>query len=356
MFERLESIERRYAELHECMARPEVAADFEQMQELAREHASLQDLVAKYGQYKAAVASLEETKGMITQGLDEDMAELARDEMASLQERRDRLVEEIKKALVPRDPADDKSVIVEIRAGAGGDEAGLFAADLFRMYIRYASNRGWGTEVISSNETGIGGFKEIIFDVTGKGAYSRLKYESGVHRVQRVPFTESSGRIHTSTATVAVLPEAKEVDIAVDPGDLRVDTFRASGAGGQHVNKVESAVRITHLPTGMVVSCQDERSQLKNRAKAMAVLRARLLDAERQRQVQEVTDARRSQVGTGDRSEKIRTYNYPQSRVTDHRIGLTLHSLEAVLEGAIDEIIDAVTEADQAKRLEASVG
>jgi peptide chain release factor 1 len=224
------------------------------------------------------------------------------------------------------------------------------------MYVRYASNRGWGTEVISSNETGIGGFKEIIFDVTGKGAYSRLKYESGVHRVQRVPFTESSGRIHTSTATVAVLVEAEEVDITVDPSDLRVDTFRASGAGGQHVNKVESAVRITHLPTGMVVSCQDERSQLKNRAKAMAVLRARLLDAERQRQVQEVTDARRSQVGTGDRSEKIRTYNYPQSRVTDHRIGLTLHSLEAVLEGAIDEIIDAVTDADQAKRLEASVG
>jgi peptide chain release factor 1 len=356
MFERLESIERRYAELHETMARPEVAADFEQLQELARENSSLEGVVAKYGQYKDVVASLEETQGMITQGLDEDMAQLARDEVASLQERRDRLIEEIKKALVPRDPADDKSVIVEIRAGAGGEEAGLFAADLFRMYVRYASNRGWGTEVISSNETGIGGFKEIIFDVTGKGAYSRLKYESGVHRVQRVPFTESSGRIHTSTATVAVLVEAEEVDIAVDPSDLRVDTFRASGAGGQHVNKVESAVRITHLPTGMVVSCQDERSQLKNRAKAMAVLRARLLDAERQRQVQEVTDARRSQVGTGDRSEKIRTYNYPQSRVTDHRIGLTLHSLEAVLEGAIDEIIDAVTDADQAKRLEASVG
>lgn len=356
MFERLESIERRYAELHETMARPEVAADFERLQELARENSSLEGVVAKYGQYKDVVASLEETQGMITQGLDEDMAQLARDEMASLQERRDRLIEEIKKALVPRDLADDKSVIVEIRAGAGGEEAGLFAADLFRMYIRYASNRGWGTEVISSNETGIGGFKEIIFDVTGKGAYSRLKYESGVHRVQRVPLTESSGRIHTSTATVAVLVEAEEVDIAVDPSDLRVDTFRASGAGGQHVNKVESAVRITHLPTGMVVSCQDERSQLKNRAKAMAVLRARLLDAERQRQVQEVTDARRSQVGTGDRSEKIRTYNYPQSRVTDHRIGLTLHSLEAVLEGAIDEIIDAVTDADQAKRLEASVG
>jgi peptide chain release factor 1 len=247
-------------------------------------------------------------------------------------------------------------VIVEIRAGAGGDEAGLFASDLFRMYSRYASARGWATEVITSNETGIGGLKEIIFEVRGKGAYSRLKYESGVHRVQRVPLTESSGRIHTSTATVAVLPEAEEVDIAVDPNDLRVDTFRASGAGGQHVNKVDSAVRITHLPTGTVVTCQDERSQIKNRAKAMAVLRARLLDIERQRQFQEVSDARRSQVGTGDRSEKIRTYNYPQSRVTDHRIGLTLHSLEAVLEGDLDEVIDAAATADQAKKLEVGVG
>ena len=356
MLERLNSIERRYADLNELMSRPEISSDFERLQELAREHASLERLVAKYGDYKATLATLEETQAMMAQGLDEEMAELARDEMQSLQARRDDLLQEIKVALVPRDPADDKNVIVEIRAGAGGDEAGLFAADLFRMYSRFAVAKRWTTEVISSNETGIGGFKEIIFEVRGKAAYSKLKYESGVHRVQRVPLTESSGRIHTSTATVAVLPEAREVDIAVDPNDLRVDTFRASGAGGQHVNKVDSAVRITHLPTGMVVSCQDERSQLKNRSKAMAVLRARLLDVERQRQFQEVTDARRSQVGTGDRSEKIRTYNYPQTRVTDHRIGLTLHNLEAVLEGDLEEIIDAAATADQAKRLEAKVG
>ncbi len=356
MLERLDSIERRYDELNELMSRPDVSGDFERLQKLAREHASLEGVVSKYREYKATLASLDETQAMIAQGLDEEMAELARDEVGSLQGRRDDLLQEIKIALVPRDPADDKNVIVEIRAGAGGDEAGLFASDLFRMYSRYALAKGWATEVINSNETGIGGFKEIIFEVRGKGAYSRLKYESGVHRVQRVPLTESSGRIHTSTATVAVLPEAEEVDIAVDPSDLRVDTFRASGAGGQHVNKVDSAVRITHLPTGMVVTCQDERSQLKNRSKAMAVLRARLLDIERQRQFQEVTDARRSQVGTGDRSEKIRTYNFPQTRVTDHRIGLTLHNLEAVLDGDLNEIVDAVATADQAKRLEAKVG
>lgn len=293
---------------------------------------------------------------MLTQGLDEEMAGLAKDEVESLQAQRDHLLQEIKLALIPRDPADEKDVIVEIRAGAGGNEAGLFAADLFRMYARYASSKRWRTEVMSSNETGIGGFKEIIFEVKGRGAYSRLKYESGVHRVQRVPLTESSGRIHTSTATVAVLPEAEEVEVDIDTNDLRVDTYRASGAGGQHVNKVESAVRITHIPTGMVVTCQDERSQIKNRVKAMAVLRARLLDRERQRQVQELTDTRRSQVGTGDRSEKIRTYNFPQGRVSDHRIGLTLHNLEAVLEGGLDEIIDAVATADQAKQLEVQVG
>jgi peptide chain release factor 1 len=293
---------------------------------------------------------------MIDQGLDSEMAELARDEMGNLQARHDSLIQEIKVALIPRDPADDKDVIVEIRAGAGGEEAGLFAADLFRMYSRYAGAKGWTTEIMSSNETGIGGFKEIIFEVKGKSVYRRLKFESGVHRVQRVPLTESSGRIHTSTATVAVLPEAEEVDVYVDPSDLRIDTFRASGAGGQHVNKTDSAVRITHLPTGMVVSCQDERSQLKNRTRAMAVLRARLLDIEQQRQMQEVTDARRSQVGTGDRSEKIRTYNFPQSRVSDHRIGLNLHNLESVLEGELDQLIDAVATADQAKRLGGKVG
>jgi len=356
MLERLNSIERRYTELNELMSEPEVASDFDKMQKLAREQASIEELVTKYREYKATVKSLEETQAMITQGLDEEMAELAKDEVKRLEEQCDRLLQEIKVALIPSDPADDKDIIVEIRAGAGGEEAGLFAADLFRMYTRYASAKGWLPEIMSSNETGIGGFKEIVFEVKGKGAYSRLKYESGVHRVQRVPLTESSGRIHTSTATVAVLPEAEEVELAIDLNDLRVDTFRASGAGGQHVNKVSSAVRITHLPTGIVTTCQDQRSQMKNRVRAMAVLRARLLDRERQRQLQEVTDTRRSQVGTGDRSEKIRTYNFPQGRVTDHRIGLTLHNLESVLEGNLDEIIDAVATADQAKQLEVEVG
>ena len=356
MLERMDSIERRYDDLNELMSQPEVASDFDKLQELAREHASIEELVVKYREYKAVAESIEETQTMLAQGLDEEMAQLARDEIEELQTKSESLLQEIRLALVPRDPADDRSVIVEIRAGAGGEEAGLFAADLFRMYSRYAAERGWATEIMSSNETGIGGFKEIIFEVNGKGAFSKLKYESGVHRVQRVPLTESSGRIHTSTATVAVLPEADEVDVSIDPSELRVDTFRASGAGGQHVNKVDSAVRITHLPTGIVVTCQDERSQMKNRTKAMAVLRARLLDSERQRQLQEVTDSRRSQVGTGDRSEKIRTYNYPQGRVSDHRIGLTLHNLESVLEGDLDEIIDAVATADQAKKLEAKVG
>ena len=356
MLKRLDSIERRYTELNELMSEPEVASDFDKLQNLAREQASIEELVTKYREYKATLKSLEETQAMVAQGLDVEMAKLAKDEVESLEEQRDRLLQEMRIALLPHDPADDKDVIVEIRAGAGGEEAGLFAANLFRMYARYASAKGWLPEIVSSNETGIGGFKEIIFEVKGKGVYSRLKYESGVHRVQRVPLTESSGRIHTSTATVAVLPEAKEVELAIDPDDVRVDTFRASGAGGQHVNKVSSAVRITHLPTGMVVTCQDERSQMKNRVRAMAVLRARLLDRERERQFQEVADARRSQVGTGDRSEKIRTYNFPQGRVTDHRIGLTLHNLESVLEGNLDEIIDAVATTDQAKQLEVKVG
>ena len=293
---------------------------------------------------------------MLNQDLDEEMEELTKEEIDSLQEQSDQLLEELKLALVPKDPADDKDVIVEIRAGTGGEEAGLFAADLYRMYTRYAMARRWQTEVLSSNDTGVGGFKEIVFEVKGKGAYGKLKYESGVHRVQRVPVTESSGRIHTSAATVAVLPEAEEIDVAVDPNDLRIDTYRASGAGGQHVNKTDSAVRITHIPTGIVVTCQDERSQTKNKAKAMAVLRAKLFDEERQRQFQEVTDTRRSQVGSGDRSEKIRTYNFPQSRVSDHRIGLTLHNLESILEGDLDEIIDAVSNEVRAKQLETQLG
>jgi peptide chain release factor 1 len=356
MLDRLDSIEERYNELNKLMSRPDIASDFDKLQELAREHASVEEIVIKYRDYRAVLKDIEDTQAIIDEGMDEEMVELAGEEMEGLIEKREQLLQDIKAALIPRDPADEKNVIVEIRAGAGGDEAGLFAADLFRMYSRYASAHGWNTEILSSNTTGIGGFKEIIFEVKGKGVYGKLKYESGVHRVQRVPQTESSGRIHTSTATVAVLAEAEEVDVAIDSNELRIDTYRASGAGGQHVNKVDSAVRITHLPTGMVVTCQDERSQIKNRAKAMAVLRARLLDIERQRQFQEVSDVRRSQVGTGDRSEKIRTYNYPQGRVSDHRIGLTLHNLEGVLEGYLDEIIDAVATADRAKQLEVTVG
>ncbi len=356
MLERLETIEKRYEELNELMARPEIALDFEKLQNLARERANLEDVVTRYREYKATMKSLEDTQAMLNQKLDEDMTALAKEEIEDLQSKRERVLQEIKVALLPKDPADKKDVIVEIRAGAGGEEAALFAASLFRMYSRYAASKGWKADIINSNETGIGGLKEVIFEIKGKGVYSRLKYESGVHRVQRVPVTESSGRIHTSTATVAVLPEAEEIEVAVDPNDLRVDTFRSGGAGGQNVNKVASAVRITHIPTGMVVVCQDERSQLQNKIKAMAVLRARLLDQERQRQFQEVTDARRSQVGTGDRSEKIRTYNFPQSRVTDHRIGLTVHNLEGILEGDIDDIIDAVATADQTKQLEAKVG
>jgi len=356
MLERLESIEKRYDELNNLMAQPEVSLDFERLQNLARERATIEEVVTKYRQYKTTMKSIEDTQAMLNDKLDEDLASLAKEELASLQEKRERILQEIKVALVPKDPADKKDVIVEIRAGAGGEEAALFASSLFRMYSRYAATKGWKVDILNSNETGIGGFKEVIFEIKGKGVYSRLKYESGVHRVQRVPVTESSGRIHTSTATVAVLPEAEDVEVAVDPSDLRIDIFRSGGAGGQNVNKVSSAVRLTHIPTGMVVVCQDERSQLQNKVKAMAVLRARLLDQERQRQFREVTDARRSQVGTGDRSEKIRTYNFPQGRVTDHRIGLTIHNLEGILEGDLEDIIDAVANADQAKQLEAKVG
>lgn len=356
MLERLESIEKRYEELNNLMAQPEVALDFEKLQNLARERANLEEVVTRYQEYKATMKSLEDTQAMLNDRLDEGMTALAKEELESLQKKRERLLQELKVALLPKDPADKKDVIVEIRAGAGGGEAALFASDLFRMYTRYAASRGWKVDIMSSNETGIGGFKEIIFEVKGQGVYSRLKYESGVHRVQRVPVTEASGRIHTSTATVAVLPEAEEIEVAIDPNDLKIDTFRSGGAGGQNVNKVASAVRMTHIPTGMVVVCQDERSQLQNKTKAMAVLRARLLDQERQRQFQEVTDARRSQVGTGERSEKIRTYNFPQGRVSDHRIGLTIHNLEAILEGDLNDIIDAVATADQTKQLEAKVG
>jgi peptide chain release factor 1 len=356
MLERLDSIEKRYEELNELMAQPEVSQDFERLQTLAKERSSLAEVVTRYREYKATMKSIEDTQAMLSQRLDEDMTALAKEELEELQRKRDQLLEDIKVSLLPKDPADKKNVIMEIRAGAGGDEAALFASDLFRMYSRYAASKGWKVDIMNSSETGIGGLKEVIFEIKGQGAYSRLKYESGVHRVQRVPVTESSGRIHTSTATVAVLPEANEVEVAIDPNDLRIDIFRSGGAGGQNVNKVSSAVRIIYIPTGMMVVCQDERSQLQNKIKAMTVLRARLLDQERQRQFQEVTDTRRSQVGTGERSEKIRTYNFPQGRVSDHRIGLTIHNLEGILEGDLDDIIDAVATADQSKQLEAKVG
>ncbi len=352
MLDQLERIDKRYQELDQQIASPEVASDPKQLQILAQERATIESLVTKYREYKATAKSLEETRAMLDGGLDEDMAALVKQEIESLESRLDHLLLELKLDLLPKDASDERDIIMEIRAGAGGDEAGLFAADLFRMYSLYAQSKGWGIDIIDCNESGIGGFKEIIFEVKGKGAFSRLKYERGVHRVQRVPVTESSGRIHTSTATVAVLPQADEVELSINPDDLKIDFYHSGGAGGQHVNKVATAVRITHLPTGVVATCQDERSQLRNRTKAMSVLRARLLDMEQRKQQQEITEQRRSQVGTGDRAEKIRTYNFPQDRVSDHRIGLTRHNLPRILEGDLDEVIDALATHDQAKRLE----
>jgi len=352
MLDQLEGIEKRYQELGRQIARPEVTSDPKQLQVLAQERASIEDLVTKYRKYKATSKSLEETKAMLNGELDEDMVALVKQEIESLESKLGHLLQELKFALLPKDANDERDIIMEIRAGAGGDEAGLFAADLFRMYTRYAQSKGWGVDIINVNESGIGGFKEIIFEIKGKGAFSRLKYERGVHRVQRVPTTEFIGRIHTSTATVAVLAEADEVEVSVNPDDLKVDFFRSHGAGGQNVDKVATAVRITHLPTGIVATCQDERSQLTNRIRAMSVLRARLLDIEQRKQEAEMTEQRRSQVGTGHRAEKIRTYNFSQDRVSDHRIGLTLHNLPRILEGELDELIDALAANDQMKRLE----
>ncbi len=350
IIEKIATIEERYDELTEQMTKPEVIADPAELQRYAKEQAGLEELVGKYREYKAATKSIDETRKMLDDGLDEELQELAKDELVELRDRQAKLLEEITALLLPKDPNDARDVIVEIRAGAGGEEAALFASELFRMYSRYAERQRWHVEVMDSNPTGIGGLKEIIFEIKGRGAYSRLKYESGVHRVQRVPLTEASGRIHTSTATVAVLPEVEEVDVQINPDDLKIDTFCSGGAGGQNVNKVSTAVRITHMPTGMVVTCQDERSQLKNKTKALAVLRARLYDVEQRKRDEEVTQARRSQVGTGDRSEKIRTYNFPQDRVTDHRIGLTVHRIPSILDGDIDDVINALITADQAAR------
>jgi peptide chain release factor 1 len=352
MWERLHSIEERYESLTAEMARPEVASDYERLQALAKERASVEEVVSLYRQYREADRLAAEARTLLDESDDPGLTALAREELESQTALRDRLEEELKRALLPRDPRDEKNVIVEIRAGTGGDEAGLFAADLFRMYSRYADRQGWEVDVLNRHESGVGGFKEIIFEVKGKGAFSRLKYESGVHRVQRVPVTEAQGRIHTSTATVAVLPEAEEVEVDIREDELKIDIFHSSGAGGQNVQKVATAVRLTHLPTGMVVTCQDERSQLKNRVRALAVLRARLLDQRQREQTEEVTEARRAQVGSGERAEKIRTYNFPQDRVTDHRVGLTTHNLPAVLGGeGLDEIIDAVATSEQARML-----
>ena len=320
-------------------------------QKLSREHAQLAPVVEKYREYKKVREGLAEAKAIFDDNPDADMRRLAEDEIAELRPRLEALERELPILLLPKDPNDAKNVIVEIRGGVGGEEAALFAGDLFRMYARYAERRGWRVDVIDKNATEIGGFKEISFSVDGAGAYSFLKYESGTHRVQRVPVTESSGRIHTSAVTVAVLPEAEEVEVEIAPADLRIDTYCASGAGGQYVNRTETAIRITHLPTGIVVQCQDEKSQLKNKEKAMRVLRARILEAAREEQAATVAADRKSQVGSGDRSERIRTYNFPQGRVTDHRIGLTLHKLAAVLDGDLDELLAALITADQAEKL-----
>ena len=351
MLDKLHAVEEKYRELESLISDPAVLADMAKWQKLSREHAQLAPVVEKYREYKKVREGLAEAKAIFDDNPDADMRRLAEEEIAELRPRLEVLERELPILLLPKDPNDAKNVIVEIRGGVGGEEAALFAGDLFRMYARYAERRGWRVDVIDKNATEIGGFKEISFSVDGAGAYSFLKYESGTHRVQRVPVTESSGRIHTSAVTVAVLPEAEEVEVEIAPADLRIDTYCASGAGGQYVNRTETAIRITHLPTGIVVQCQDEKSQLKNKEKAMRVLRARILEAAREEQAATVAADRKSQVGSGDRSERIRTYNFPQGRVTDHRIGLTLHKLAAVLDGDLDELLAALITADQAEKL-----
>jgi peptide chain release factor 1 len=355
MLEKLQTLEERFESITEEMARPEVVADYQRLQVLAKERASIEDVVSLYRDLRSVTSELEDTRSLINEGSDPDLVHLAREEAATLEEKESRLQEQIKLALLPRDPHDDRDVIVEVRAGTGGEEAGLFAGDLFRMYSRYAERKRWGVEVLSANESEKGGYKEIVFEVNGKGAYSRFKFESGVHRVQRVPATETQGRVHTSAATVAVLPEAEDIEVDVDEKELKWDVFHSGGAGGQNVNKVATAVRVTHLPTGIVVQCQDERSQLKNKTKALMILKSRLLQIREEEQAAQISDSRRSQVGGGDRSEKIRTYNFQQDRVTDHRVGLTRHNLQAFLDGEIDDVIDAVATADQAQRLEESL-
>lgn len=352
MFDKLKEVEAKYNDISERLTDPAVISDNDRYKKLMREHKQLTPIIDKFHEYEAAKANFDEAKDLLDDGgLEKDFKEMVEEQMLESKDIIDRVSDEIKILLLPRDPNDDKNVIIEIRGGAGGEEAALFAATLMRMYSMYAESKGWKTEIINENPTELGGYKEVSFMIEGDGAYSRLKFESGVHRVQRVPDTESQGRIHTSTVTVAVLPEVDDVEIEINPADLQVDTYRASGAGGQHVNKTESAIRITHLPTGLVVECQDERSQHKNRDKAMKVLRSRLYEQAQKEQTDKIASERKSQVGTGDRSERIRTYNYPQGRVSDHRIGLTLYHLEQILNGSVDEIFDALITADQAEKL-----
>ena len=351
MLDKLAGIEKRFKEIDEALAT--VGDDYKRAAELAKERSDLEPLVKKAGEYRKVVQQVEEARQMMEHGDDPELKELAKEELAELEPRQKQLEAEIKRMLLPKDPRDDRNVIIEIRAGTGGEEAALFAADLFRMYTRYAERRGWKVEVMSANETGLGGFKEITFLIKGKGAYSRLKYEAGVHRVQRVPTTESQGRIHTSTATVAVLAEVDDVEIEIPDKDIKIDVYNSAGAGGQNVQKNATAVRITHLPTGIVVACQDERSQLQNKLRAMSILKARLYEIEEARRRAEVDEARRSQVGTGERSEKIRTYNFPQSRVTDHRINKSIYNLPAVLDGELDDFIDELATREEADRLAA---
>jgi peptide chain release factor 1 len=353
MFENVAEVLRRYDELSDLLATPKVAQDPDLIRKYGREQSEIEEMALTYRDYLAASLELEETTTMLTDEADAALREMVADEINQLNARIERDSEKLTELLLPKDPRDDRSVIVEIRAGTGGEEAALFAADLYHMYLQYASNRHWRSEVMSSNETGIGGYKEIIFEVKGKAAYSRLKFESGVHRVQRVPSTETSGRIHTSTASVVVMPEVEDVEVEIKDSDLRIDIFRAAGHGGQGVNTTDSAIRITHIPTGLVAQCQDERSQLQNKARAMSILRARIYDQEYQRKVSELEAVRHSQVGMSERSEKIRTYNFPQNRVTDHRINLSVHRLEDVLAGNIDQFIDQLVAVEQADRLQA---
>lgn len=351
MFKKLDKMLERYEKLNRLVGDPAVIAKMDEWKAYTKELADMQETVEKYTEYKKAAAESESLKESLPSETDREMKDLIEQEIAELKEKTERISDELRILLLPKDPDDDKNVIMEIRAGAGGEEASLFAYELYKMYLKYAERNRWKTEEIDGNETELGGIKEVVFSLSGKAVYSKLKFESGVHRVQRVPETESQGRVHTSTATVAVLPEVTDVEVTIDEKDLRIDTLRSSGAGGQHINKTESCIRLTHIPTGIVVLCQDERSQTKNREKAMKVLKSRLYDYYRSKADKEYSENRRSQVGTGDRSERIRTYNFPQGRVTDHRIGLTLHSIDNFMEGDIDEMIDALAIADRESKL-----